>query len=68
MSAVILQFLPYLFQAAQTIPQIMDFLNKTRENLKQTGEWNQETEDAFTAELENLKRNPPAHWKTDDQT
>lgn len=65
MVAIILQFLPYLFQAAQTIPEIWDYIQKVREDLKQSGEWTQEVEDAFTAELQALKDNPPDWWKTD---
>ena len=63
MVAIILQFLPYLFQAARDVPEILDYINKVRESLKQSGEWNQETEDAFTKELQDLKDNPPDWWK-----
>lgn len=67
MPAILLQFLPYLFQAAQAIPQVWDFIQKTRENLKAKGEWTQEQEDAFNQELQNLKDNPPDWWKPEAQ-
>jgi hypothetical protein len=65
MPAIILAFLPYLFQAAQTIPEIWDFLQKIRADLQQSGEWDKATEDAYTAELAALKSNPPSWWQTD---
>ncbi len=63
MAAIILAFLPYLFQAAQTVPEIFDFIQKVRKDLQQSGEWDQATEDAFTKELQALKDNPPDWWK-----
>ncbi len=63
MPALLLQFLPYLFQAAQSIPEIWDFIQRTRANLQQKEEWSQELEDAYTKELQDLKDNPPAWWK-----
>lgn len=63
MPAIILSFLPYLFQAAKAVPQIVDFIQKTRTNLQQTGEWSQEAEDIFTKELQDLKDNPPDYAK-----
>jgi hypothetical protein len=63
MPVLILQFLPYLFQAAAAVPQVYEFIKKTRDNMKQTGEWSQEMEDAYNKELADLKANPPPWWK-----
>jgi hypothetical protein len=63
MPALLLTFLPYLFQAAKAVPQVMDYIHKTREHLQQTGEWTQEMEDSFTKELQDLQSNPPDWWK-----
>ena len=67
MPAIILQFLPYLFEAAKSVPQILDYIRKTRQTLQATGEWSQETEDAFTAELDALEANPPPWWKPENK-
>ena len=63
MPVILLQFLPYLFQAAADIPQIYDFLNRARTDLQQKNEWTPEAEQAFTQGLQNLKDNPPDWWK-----
>lgn len=65
MTAIIIQYLPYLFKAAVSIPQIFEFIKKTRESLKQNKMWNNEAEAAFTKELDDLETNPPAWWKPD---
>lgn len=66
MPAILLQFLPYLFQAANTIPQIWEYIQKVKADLQQKGQWDQATEDAFNAELQNLKDNPPDWWKPEN--
>ncbi len=63
MPALLLQFLPYLFQAAQSVPEILDFINRTRANLQQKDQWSQQLEDSYTQELQDLKDNPPPWWK-----
>jgi hypothetical protein len=55
--------LPYLLKAAGIIPEIMEYLQKTKESLAQSAEWDQATEDAFNKELQDLKDNPPDWWK-----
>lgn len=60
--ALFLQFLPYLFQAAAAVPQVWDYIQKTKEHFQQKGEWDQTAEDAFTKELDDLKANPPPWW------
>lgn len=51
--ATFLTFLPYLVQAANSVPKIMDFILKTKENFQARGEWTADADAAFTAELEN---------------
>lgn len=63
MPTLILQFLPYLFQAAAAVPEIYEFIHKTRDSLKQNDEWTPVMEDSFNKELADLKANPPAWWK-----
>jgi hypothetical protein len=65
MMAIFLQFLPYLFTAAQDIPQIYEYIQKVRADLQQKDEWTPEAEDAFNKELQTLKDSPPAWWKPD---
>ncbi len=57
--ALILQYLPYLFQAAQEVPQVLDFIKKIRANLQQDKQWPQQAEDLFTQGLQDLADNPP---------
>lgn len=53
--ATFLVFLPYLFQAAQSVPKILEYINKMKANYQARGEWTPEADAAFTAELENWK-------------
>lgn len=66
--ALFLQFLPYLFQAAAAVPQIWEYVQKVKADFQQKGEWSQEADDAFTAELQGLKDNPPPWWKPESET
>ena len=60
-----IQYLPYLLKATGIIPEIMEYLQKTKEALAQSNEWDQTTEDAFNKELADLMSNPPDYWKPD---
>jgi hypothetical protein len=62
MPALILQFLPYLFQAATTIPEIWDFIQKLRTHASQSAEWTAEQEAAFDQQLDQWAKNPPDWW------
>lgn len=65
---LLLQYLPFLVQGAGEVQQIWDYIQKVREAAKQKGEWTQEAEDAFTAEIEKLNSDQrPDWWKTDEQ-
>lgn len=63
MPAILLQFLPYLFQAAAAIPEIYEYIMKVKAALQQSKEWTPEMDAAFNAELQALKDNPPDWWK-----
>jgi hypothetical protein len=65
MPALILQFLPYLFQAAKAVPQIVDFIKAIREHLKQTGEWTPDAETVFKQSLTDLENDPA--WQPENQ-
>lgn len=61
--ALFVQYLPILMQAAGGVQQILEYVQKVRTALKQTGEWTPEAEAAFNAEIEKLKTDPPDWWK-----
>ena len=60
-----IQYLPYLLKATGVIPEIMEYLQKTKAALAQSNEWDQATEDAFNKELADLVSNPPPWWTPD---
>lgn len=66
MPAIILQYLPYLFEAAKAVPQIMNYISAVRTNLKQTGEWTNEMEASYLASLDQMGLDPA--WQPDPIT
>ena len=46
-----LKYLPYLIQLGQSIPRIMEFIQKMKANYEARGEWTPEADAAFTEEL-----------------
>ena len=62
--ALIIQFLPYLVQAAKTIPEIVDFVQQLRTIFARTTTWTPEAEAAFDASLETMRSDPA--WKSQD--
>jgi hypothetical protein len=65
MPALILQFLPYFFQAAKAVPEIYTFIKNTREHLQQTGEWTPEAEATYKQSLTDLENDPA--WQPESQ-
>jgi 3'-phosphoadenosine 5'-phosphosulfate sulfotransferase (PAPS reductase)/FAD synthetase len=63
--AIILSFLPYLFQAAKAVPEILTFVKNTRQHLQQTGEWTNEAEATYKQSLADLENDPA--WKPESQ-
>jgi hypothetical protein len=61
--AIFIQYLPYLIQAAQAAPEVANYIAKVREHYRQSGEWTQEQDDAFSKEINELIENPPLEWK-----
>lgn len=61
--ALFIQYLPALIKLGAEVPSIIEYVNKMRETYKTHGEWTPEAEEAFTKELQDLKDNPPKHWK-----
>jgi hypothetical protein len=56
------QYLPDLISAAQSVPSIVNYIAKMRENFTQSGEWTQEQDDAFSKSINDLINNPPPEW------
>jgi hypothetical protein len=61
--ALFIQYLPSLIQAAQAVPELVDYIGKVRETFQQSGEWTQDQDDAFSKEINDLINNPPPQWK-----
>lgn len=59
--ATLLKYLPFLFQAGRTIPQIVQFVNDVKSDLEQKDEWTPEAEKAF-ADLLDAEEKDSA-WK-----
>lgn len=58
---IFMQYLPLLFKAAQAVPEIIGFVKRTQEILKQDKEWTSEQQAAFDKHLEEVTSQP--HWK-----
>lgn len=56
--ALVLKFLPYLVDAAKTIPQIIDFVSELRTIFARTKTWTPEAEKAFDDSLEAMRSDP----------
>ncbi len=50
---IFLKYLPYIMQAAGSIPSLLDFAKKMKANYEAKGEWTPEADVAFTQELAN---------------
>lgn len=58
---IIIEFLPALTKAAKSVPDVMNFIKKVQEHLKQTKEWTEDQEEAFNRHLEQVTSQE--HWK-----
>lgn len=58
MPALLLQFMPYLFEAAKSVPQILDYIHKQKENFQRTDEWTDEMDALYTKSLVDLGLDP----------
>lgn len=58
MPAILLTYLPYLFEAAKSVPQILNYIHAVRENAKQTNEWTTEMEEAYSISLVQMGLDP----------
>lgn len=65
MPAIILQYLPYLFEAAKSVPQIMNYITAVRTNLRQTNEWTDEMETEYDKSLTAMEADPA--WTPDQK-
>jgi hypothetical protein len=62
--ALFLQYLPQLIQAAKSVPDVVDYIKKTHEHLKQSEEWTEEQEAQFDRHLEEVTSQP--WWQPED--
>lgn len=62
---LIVEFLPVITKAAKSVPEVLGFIKKVQEHLKQTKEWTPEQEKAFNEHLEQKTSQP--HWQPEDK-
>ncbi len=62
--ALVIKFLPYLTQAAQSVPEIVGFISSLQAIFKRDKTWSPEQEAAFDAEVEALRSDP--YWTSHD--
>lgn len=58
---IIVEYLPVLMKAVKSVPEVMDFVKRVQEHLKQTKEWSAEQEAEFDRRLEEVTSKP--HWQ-----
>ena len=58
---IFMQYLPILFKAAQAVPEIIGFVQRTQEVLKQSKEWTADQQAAFDERMEQVTSQE--HWK-----
>lgn len=56
--ALLIKYLPWLFKAGQTVPEIIAFVNEVKADLQQKEEWTSELDQAFRDSLDALERDP----------
>lgn len=61
---LVLKYLPYLVQAASTIPEITGFLSSLQAIFKRDKVWTPEQEAEFDASVEALRNDP--YWKPEE--
>jgi len=59
--ALVLKYIPYLVQAAGSIPEITGFIASLRAIFAREKVWTKEQEEAFDASVEELRNDPS--WK-----
>ncbi len=62
--ALVLKYIPYLVQAAGSIPEITGFISSLRDIFKREKTWTPEQEAAFDASVEALRSDP--YWTSHD--
>lgn len=58
---IIVTWLPTILKAAQSVPEIVNFVKAVQSHLKQTKEWTPEQEAEFDKRLEEVTSQP--HWQ-----
>ena len=60
---IFLQYLPSLIKAAQSVPEIIGFIKRTQDTLRQSKEWTAAEQAQFDKDVESVMSKP--HWQTD---
>jgi hypothetical protein len=62
---IFIQFLPTLVKAAQAVPEVIGFIQRTHEVLKQSKEWTSAEQAAFDKHLEEVTSEE--QWKLEGE-
>lgn len=65
MLTLFMEFLPILVKAAQSAPKVIGYIQKTRDHLKETGEWDDKAEAEFNRYKDQLTSQP--HWQPESK-
>lgn len=58
---IFLQYLPQLVKAAQSIPELIGYIQRTKATLSTTGEWTPEQQAEYDKHVEEITSQP--HWQ-----
>lgn len=56
--STLIKYLPWLFKAGATIPEVMAFIEEIKADLAQKDEWTPELDQAYRDSLDALERDP----------
>lgn len=62
--ALLIKYLPFLFKAGQTIPEVLEFIEKLKTDFQQKDEWTPEADQAYRDSLDALERDPDSQPET----
>lgn len=58
MPAILLQYLPLLFKAAQNVPEILNYIHAVKTELSRKGEWTDEMNALYLDSLDKMGLDP----------
>lgn len=62
---IFIKYLPMLFKAVQAVPELVGFVQRTQEILKQAKEWTPTEQAAFDKHFDEVTSQE--HWKPEEQ-